>query len=112
MKLLNVVIPSRNFDASVRFYRDILGLPMRHEALGCCFLSAGAVNLAIHVAREESDTAPTGHATYLDFSVINFDQVKTHLQSVGVTIKKEWKDDSGRFLQVLDPDGNLVELVG
>jgi predicted enzyme related to lactoylglutathione lyase len=85
---------------------------MRHESLGCCFLSAGAVNLAIHVAREGSESEPTGHGTYLDFSVINFDQVKSHLESVGVPIAKEWKDDSGRFIQVVDPDGNLVELVG
>ncbi len=112
MKLLNVAIPSRHFEAAVVFYRDVLGLPVSQEGLGCCYFTAGSANIAVHVAREGSDFAPTGHGIYLDIAVTNFPQLKKRLRDAGIVIRNEWQDDSGHFVEIADPDGNLVELVG
>jgi catechol 2,3-dioxygenase-like lactoylglutathione lyase family enzyme len=112
MKLLKVAIPLRKFEISVAFYRDVVGLPVSREGLGCCCFSAGNANIAVHVAREGSDFAPTGHGIYLDLAAWRFEQLKQRLAGAGVPIRKEWKDDSGHFIEVADPDGNLVELVG
>jgi len=112
MKLLNVAIPSRNFDASVAFYRDVVGLPISRQGMACCYFSAGNANIAVHLARDGSDFAPTGHGIYLDLAVTRFEQLKQRLNDAGVAIRKEWNDDSGHFIEVADPDGNLVELVG
>ncbi|HEX2971104.1 MAG TPA: VOC family protein [Tepidisphaeraceae bacterium] len=112
MRLLNIAIPSRNFEAAVGFYRDILGLCLCHEALGCCYLDAGGTNIAIHVAGEGSDFAPTGHGLYLDLAVPDFEQTRQRLLEAGILIRHEWTDDTGHVIEVNDPDGNLVEIVG
>ncbi|MGE5608821.1 MAG: VOC family protein [Bacillota bacterium] len=112
MRLLNIAIPSRNFDAAVCFYRDILGLGLCQEALGCCYLDAGGANIAIHIAPEGSDFAPTGHGLYLDLVVPDYEQTRQRLLEAGIPIHNEWRDDAGHVMEVHDPDGNRVEIVG
>jgi len=109
MKLLKVVIPTREFEAAIAFYRDVLGLPL--VGAGWCEMSAGNANIAIQLAREGSDFAPTGHGIYLDLSESRLEQIKQRPQDAGVAIAKEWKDERGHFLEIADPDGNLIELV-
>jgi len=79
--------------------------------MGCCYFSAGSANIAVHVARDGSDFAPTGHGIYLDLAVTGMEKLKQRLNDAGVVIRKEWKDDCGHFIAVADPDSNLVELV-
>jgi hypothetical protein len=36
---------------------------------------------------------------------------KRTLELKGIRIQKEWQDENGRFMLIMDPGGNLIELI-
>lgn len=106
----NAVIPSRQFEETVAFYRDILGFPVYNEGPGFCFLNGGGAYIAVHKVPPDSWAIPTGHGIYLDVKVSNLEEAKGRLSKAGIGLLKEWEDRNGRFILVADPDGNLVEI--
>jgi catechol-2,3-dioxygenase len=48
IRLQNVVLPSLRFEEAKAFYQDVLGLDVRAEGPGFCFLRLGGTNIAIH----------------------------------------------------------------
>ena len=109
-RIQNVVIPTQEFNRTVWFYRDVLGLPVYRQGEGFCFLKTDGVYIAIHKASGENEFAPTGHGIYLDLIVEDIDETKAHLLNGNIAIRKEWEDRNGRFLLISDPSGNLLEL--
>ena len=110
MRVQNVVIPARDFQETVRFYRDSLGLPVAFQTDAYCFLEAGAIHVAIHPVIETSEFWPTGNGIYLDIVVEDFARVRERLIECGVSIVREWQDETIPFLLVSDPNGNLLEV--
>ena len=109
--LINIVLPARHFDATVHFYRDILALPIYHDAAHSCFLKIGEVYLAIYPTSAQDPLGPTGRSFYLDFAVDDRDAMVEHLATAGVEITRVWDDHVGRFALVADPEGNWIELI-
>lgn len=108
--IANVVIPSRNVPAAVRFYRDALGLATTAEGNAWCFLDGGGVTVAIHAEGTDPAFAATGRGIYLDVAVDSLDEAEARLEAAGVGVMKAWADHNGRFVLVEDPDGNRVEV--
>jgi predicted enzyme related to lactoylglutathione lyase len=109
--LINIVLPAQQFDATVRFYRDILALPIYHDAAHSCFLKIGEVYLAIYPTSEQDPLRPTGRSLYLDFAVDDRDAMVEQLSAAGVEINRVWDDHVGRFVLIADPEGNWIELI-
>ena len=110
-KLVNVAIPAVNFAATVRFYRDILGLPLYHQGEHSCHLKLDEIFLAIYPTSPRDPLGPTGRSIYLDFAVADRDEAVARLTAAGVTVERAWENHVGRFAQVADPEGNWIELI-
>lgn len=109
-ELQNIVLPARNLQEAVYFYRDLLGFPTLVERDEFCILDAGGVNITIHPIRQGSEFVPSGHGLYLDVLVGKLEDFEARLKTAGIIIRKHWKDDQRRYILVADPDGNLVEI--
>ncbi len=109
LTLQNVVIPTNDFEGTVTLYRDILGLPVIASSGDYCFLRAGSVNLAIHVANDAA-FAPTGHGLYLDMVTESLPDVRDRVIQARIPIIREWTDGGTPFLLIADPNGNLLEI--
>ncbi|RMG10271.1 MAG: hypothetical protein D6731_17775 [Planctomycetota bacterium] len=106
-----VLIRSPRAEAMVRFYRDLLGLPLEKEEHGSdpphwgCFLAG--LHFAIHAA---PDRVP-GPTIELSFSTPDVDGDLASLKEAGVPVLQEAHDRPfGRLAAVRDPDGNVVYL--
>lgn len=111
-----VLILSDHPERLAKFYRDVLGLPLREEShddselhYGC---ELGDVHFAIHPARNFGETrAPTGNRVRLAFAVFDIKSFIARLRGHGV--KPDYAPRVVGFAvmtAVTDPDGNSVEV--
>lgn len=106
----NIVVPARNLQESVYFYRDLLDFAILAESDEFCFLAAGGVNIAIHPVRQEGEFVPRGNGLYLEVLVPQLEGYEARLKSAGIVIRKRWQDDQRSYILVANPDGNLIEI--
>jgi catechol 2,3-dioxygenase-like lactoylglutathione lyase family enzyme len=107
-----VAVPARDFDASVRFYRDVLGLPegKRWGTMPGIEFQAGNLTLAImEPTAFGQEFRP--HALPVALQVDDVATAREHLEAQGVTFLGE-TIDSGVCHQALfrDPAGNVLDL--
>lgn len=103
----------KDFDLSIRFYRDTLGLEMTSNPGEIPLFRVGMGFLVL----AQGDFCPPGDAFPPDFPQVglitdDLDRMAARLIDAGVEIERniEERRDS-RWLKVCDPDGNLIELV-
>jgi catechol 2,3-dioxygenase-like lactoylglutathione lyase family enzyme len=100
---------TRDMDASVAFYRDVVGLPLvRRSGDAWAEFDAGPVRLALHGT---DDQAP-GSGTAV-FRVDDLDAERAALESRGAAFDAFVGEVEGfaRFATFRDPDGNPVQLI-
>lgn len=125
MKLVSVRLLVNDFDACLRFYRDVLGFEAQwgKEGDGYAFFNPGSdVGLELFAQRDmaaaigATATANDGNTqdqAVVSFSVENVDAAVQQLQGRGVqfttlpTDRPMWGVRTAHFR---DPDGNLIEL--
>jgi lactoylglutathione lyase len=105
--LRSVSLFASDVQASRRFYRDLLGLPVLTDEEWGVVLQTGTVQLFLHPRGDQDQ-----RGVELVFDVDDVDEVVTDLRSHGVTVvdepgDREWGD---RDASVADPDGNSVYL--
>jgi len=100
-----------SLDRAVEFYRDTLGLPLRHQgSFGAEFLE-GEVRLSVHPAVHPDSKALVGRHTGLTFRVDGLLHLCGDLHARGVTFLAEPTQQAwGIMAMVADPDGNVVAL--
>lgn len=111
-----VILYVRDLDASVAFYRDVVGVPFTFSESGYAEFATGGAKFALYerarlpglIGREATDGGPSGEVAFL---VENVDAESERLRRAGVTVlsgpvDRPW---GHRTLHVLDPDGNVVE---
>jgi lactoylglutathione lyase len=115
-KIDYVMVMVSKMDASVKFYRDALGLKLKFESPGWSEFETGATRLALHVAGSAAAKAPedsTPGTVRLGFNVDDIDVESQALKGRGVRFIQEptLQPREGIKLAVfVDPDGMHISL--
>ena len=100
---------TRDMDAAVAFYRDVLGLELvRREGDEWAEFDAGPVRFALHGTDDE---APVGGTVVL--RVDDLEEARWALEQRGAVVEAYVGEVEGfaRFATCRDPDGNPVQLI-
>lgn len=98
-------------DRGVRFYQDVLGLPLvRRDGAEWALFDTGAVRFALHGA--QGRPVERGGATAV-FRVDDLDAARGALEARGAAFDEHVGEVQGfaRFASFRDPDGNVVQLI-
>jgi catechol 2,3-dioxygenase-like lactoylglutathione lyase family enzyme len=97
-----------DLDRSLRFYRDLLGLPLAgdddwQEA------ELGGVRFALHRAHAGLGGLSSG-TIHVNFEVADAAAAAQRLREAGVEVTETMRDEHGTSYEVVDPDGYRVYL--
>jgi predicted enzyme related to lactoylglutathione lyase len=110
----SVVLTSRAPEATARFYRDVLAVPLepaRHRGtLRHWACQVGDIHLAVHDRDGFWLPVADGGArsTVVSFNVPDLDAFDAHLSEKGVGVVARTMIGPMSFLAIEDPDGRLV----
>ena len=98
-----------DMDKSIKFYRDVLELPIKNTSSEWVeFFSSGTV-LALHPSKSKSRTKNSG--VLVGFMVSDLGPVAKKLKDKKVEFFKEPKEESfGKHAIIADPDGHLISI--
>lgn len=106
-KISVVLIGVTNMERAVRFYRDVLGLPLKFQTDAYTELATHGAVLALEKRKEVTANGPA-----FTFPSADIRQDQEQLEKAGV---KFWKDlreeDFGSVMMPLDSEGNIFEIV-
>ena len=103
MKLTYVINFVADMDRAVKFYRDVLGLPLKFESPGWSEFATGETRLALHPASAKN---PAG-AMELGFGVADVEKFHSEMIAKGVrfTMPPTKQDFGGILAQFVDSEG-------
>lgn len=103
MKLSYVIEFVADMDRAVKFYRDVLGLPLKFQSPDWSEFSTGDTSLALHAASEKN---PAGRME-LGFNVANLEKFHQEMTAKGVqfTMPPAKQDFGDVLAQFLDSEG-------
>ena len=113
-----------NMDASVEFYRDKLGIPLKFQSPDWTEFQTGATTLALHGGGVPAAGPPVGDPSKqaghcsIGFNVENVDKTYEELQAKGVrfVMPPTQRENEGiRLAVAIDPDGlpvSFAQMVG
>lgn len=106
-----IILFTENYEACVRFYRDILGLPLLFPGEGLTTLKYGGAYLMVesHGVANAEGKERAENPTVLRFNVDDVSAAADELQEKGVTVEV-LRFDWGTIGVFYDPDGNRCEL--
>ncbi len=111
IKRINTILYCRNWDDTVKFYRDVLKLSVNHEAEWLVeFQLIDNSFLGIANAASTSIKSSNGDGITLSFQVENVDVIQGQLREIGIEtgpIKAIW---DARAFYIFDPEGHRIEL--
>jgi len=99
-----------NMEKSVTFYRDILGMKIKHESPDWVeFVNeSGRAVLALHPKRTSSSESPN---MLVGFTVNDIESICKQLEEKGVKFYKKLTEESfGKHAIIEDPDGHLISI--
>ena len=112
-----IALPASDLGAAVRFYRDVLGLPLLFEAPpGLAFFDCGGVRLML-AAPEGGGAATPASGAAIYFRVADMHATHARLKSSGATFTGEphliarMPDHDLWMAFLTDPTGNLLALM-
>ncbi|MBI3998215.1 MAG: VOC family protein [Armatimonadetes bacterium] len=107
-----ITLWARNFQATVRFYRDVLGLPVEYEDESFVQFATEGTRLYVHSMREAPPLRP--HTVEIHFEVPDVDTAAAALREKGVAFEQPPQNMPWGTRQAWcrDPEGYMVELVG
>lgn len=107
-----VAVPTDDFDASFRFYTEVLGLPCieRYSSMPGAEFQAGNLTLAL-MQNDAFGQAFSPNSMPIALQVADVDAARARLEAAGVQFKSE-TFDSGVCHQAIftDPAGNPLDL--
>jgi len=126
MQLLPAIpaLPVRDVAKSIPFYRDVLGLSIRHHNTGFAIFQRDAIEIHVWQANDETwrtrrNGTPiiSGAESFISgmascrIAVSGVDKLYSHLQQQGIVHPRGQMrntDDGTREFGVTDPDNNLI----
>ena len=112
-RLGNVILAVKDLDTSIKFYNDILGMPIKNERRNWVDLGSTGAILSLHPA---SITAPHSgtsidNGVLIGLTVGDLNSAIEELREKGVKIYREIQErDAGKNAIVLDPDDYMISL--
>jgi lactoylglutathione lyase len=105
-----VILLVSDMERSVKFYRDVLNIPIKSQSEDWTeFFDSGTV-IALHPAKKKTKIS-TGVGVLIGFMVNNFDLTINKLKQKNVKFFKEPKQESfGKHAIIGDPDGHLISI--
>ena len=109
----NVILAVKDLDTSIKFYNDILGMPIKNERRNWVDLGSTGAILSLH---PESITAPHSgtsidNGVLIGLTVGDLNSAIEELREKGVKIYREIQErDAGKNAIVLDPDDYMISL--
>lgn len=106
-----IILGTERYEDCLRFYRDILGLPVWFDKGHLCCLRFGDGYLMIETGGHAAGRAKSGleNPTMLRFNVADVAACAQELSSKGIPVDLK-SFDWGQVATFHDPDGNLCEL--
>ena len=104
-----VILLVSDMDKSMKFYHDVLELPIKNTSAEWVeFFSSGTV-LALHPSKNKTRTKNSG--VLVGFMVSNLESVAQKLKDKNVEFFKKPKEESfGKHAIIVDPDGHLISI--
>lgn len=106
-----IILGTERYEACLRFYRDVLELPVWFEKEGLCCLYFGDGYLMIETGGHARDGRKSNaeNPTMLRFNVKDVDSAADLLEARGIPVQRK-SFDWGQVATFMDPDGNACEL--
>ena len=111
IKRINTILYCRNWQTTVKFYRDVLKLMVNHETEWLVeFHLVDNTYLSVANAAGTSIQSSNGDGITLSFQVGTVDAAHRQLREIGIEtgpIKPIW---GARAFYIFDPEGHRIEL--
>ena len=115
-KVGTVILLVSDIDRSIKFYEEVLGLPIKTKSADWVEFFNRETTLALHPIKKGSSESAnkeikTGMATLVGFMVSDLDATAKILKENNVEFFKNPKNESfGKHAIVKDPDGHLISI--
>jgi lactoylglutathione lyase len=97
-----------HMDRSLRFYRDLLGIPLEGDD-DWAEATLGGTRFALHATHEGIGELSSG-TIHVSLEVADAADAAERLRAEGVETRETMRDEWGTALEVVDPDGYRVYL--
>jgi lactoylglutathione lyase len=105
-----VILLVSNMDKSVKFYKEVLGLPVKTKSKDWTEFFGNGTVLALHPAKKKS-AIKAGAGMLVGFEVSDLDSSVKRLKELKVKFYKKPKQEPfGKHAIVQDPDGHLISI--
>lgn len=105
-----VILLVSNMDKSVKFYKDVLGLPVKTKSKDWTEFFGNGTVLALHPAKKKS-AIKAGAGMLVGFEVSDLDSSVKRLKELNVKFYKKPKQEPfGKHAIIRDPDGHLISI--
>jgi lactoylglutathione lyase len=106
-----VILLVSNMEKSIKFYSDILELPVKSRAKDWTEFFKNDTVLALHPAPKKKKMLKTGSGILVGFEVTDLDSTVKKLKEKRVKFFKKPKEEPfGKHAIVQDPDGHLISI--
>jgi lactoylglutathione lyase len=106
-----VILLVSNIEKSIRFYSEILELPIKTKSNDWTEFFNNDTVLALHPAPRKKGIVKTGSGTLVGFEVTDLDSTVKRLKEKRVKFFKRPKEEPfGKHAIVRDPDGHLISI--
>jgi lactoylglutathione lyase len=109
-KLSHIIEFVTDMERAVRFYRDVVGLPLKFQSPGWTEFATGDITLALHPASEKN---PPGKVE-MGFTVPDLRAFQAELEGKGVRfpLPPAKQDFGGMLAQFVDSEGAHISVSG
>lgn len=106
-----VILLVSNMEKSIKFYNEILELPIKTRSQDWTEFFNNDTVLALHPAPKKRATLKTGSGILVGFEVADLDSTVKRLKEKRIKFFKKPKEEPfGRHAIVQDPDGHLISI--
>jgi lactoylglutathione lyase len=106
-----IILLVSNMEKSIKFYSDMLQLPVKTRSKDWTEFFNNDTVLALHPAPHKKKMIKTGSGTLVGFEVIDLDSTVKMLKEKRVKFFKRPKEEPfGKHTIVQDPDGHLISI--